>query len=98
MKKIRVKAPIIEPFLVPHQADITLYKAQVIARYVEIVSEIEITVENTIVSVEQIFYWDGTEQEFQQMMTDNLASAMSKFKKEIAHNVYLDTILLKRTS
>jgi len=98
MKKIRIKNTIVDPFLVPHQSDITANNASVVVRYVEIVSNIEIIIENRFIVVEHEYYWHGTQQEFDTALTENLAEAMNKFKKEVAHNACLDTILQRRTT
>lgn len=97
-EKIRVKNTVIDPYLVPHQADLTAAQATVVARYVPIVKEIEVLVENRTSTSEETFYWDGTESEFQQLMTAALAQAVSKFKRQLQHNAYLDSILFRRTT
>lgn len=98
MKKIRIKNTIVDPFLVPHQSDLTANNATVTARYVEIVSNVEILIENRFIVVDHEFYWDGNQQEFDTMFADHLAQAVFKFKKEVAHNTCLDTILQRRAS
>ena len=98
MRKIRIKNTVVDPFLVPHQTDLTANNASVVARYVDIVSNVEIIVENRFIVVDHEFYWDGTQQEFDTAFAENLAEAINKFKREVAHSVCLDTILQKKSA